>query len=104
MEPVPKGQSGSNLSLFFNAVLIGPCVAVIAAGLAAWLGGTSWFLDANASPLRLVAALALVGWGYVIFRVALSAYHSRAGSAVLAAAAVLWSAAAGFLLIAVSQG
>ena len=71
--------------------------------LATLLGGTSWFLDATASPLRLAAVLVLVGWGYVIFRVALAADRSHCGAAVLAVAGVLWSAAVGLLLIAVAQ-
>lgn len=103
MEQVPQRQSGNNLGLFFAARLAGPFVAVIAAMLATWLGGTSWFLDATASPLRLAAAFVLVGWGYVIFRVALGADRSRASAAVVAVAAVLWSVVVGLLLIAVVQ-
>ena len=71
--------------------------------VATLLGGTSWFLDATASPLRLIAALVFVGWGYLIFRIARAADRSQAGAATVAVAAVLWSAAAGLLLVALAQ-
>lgn len=103
VEQAPQGQSGNSLGLFFAAVLVGPFVSLFAAMLATLLGGTSWFLDATASPLRAAAVLVLVGWGYVIYRAAVGADHSRASAAAVAVAAVLWSVAAGLLLIAVAQ-
>lgn len=90
----PKAPSGSILGLAFNALLVGPFVGLMAMGLTGFFdGGPRWL------PLRLTGVLVFVGWGYVIYRVALAANRSHGGAAAVAAAAVLWSAAGGVLVL-----
>ncbi|HMS72995.1 MAG TPA: hypothetical protein PKB03_08160 [Baekduia sp.] len=97
MGNAPKAPSGSILGLAFNAVLVGPCVGLIAMGLTGFLDGSSRSL-----PLRLTGVLVFVAWAYVIYRVALAANRSHGGAAAVAVAAVLWSVAGGILLLALA--